>query len=387
MNMCITPYSFVMGCIWTSILTIIMRAIQKSKWTLQYFGVNNLLILYAFCIFRMTIPIEFSATKVVPVEAVYNAVTYLCTKIKIGGTIPAGYLFLIIWFCGTVIKLFLRIRDYRISKQLLFLCTVIREGAACELLEKLQNEKGDKRKIQIYRTPFDMPMEMGILHPVILLPDQEYDGQSLYYIMKHEYTHILNRDAAVKLLLNLWSCIFWWNPTAYLLNLNIENILELKCDLKVTQGLKNEEKADYLSSILQMIQGTVKKEEKASSAKNDTSLYKKYVGENLKKRFLCVSKCPETTGKASVKYKTYMATMIMVYIILFFASYSVVFQSKFDVPVEEVMTEDNVYFLEPEAVILRQTEGGYEVIYKNECVSVVDENIAQLMLEEGFEFK
>ena len=96
--MCITPYSFVMGCIWTSILTIIMRAIQKSKWTLQYFGVNNLLILYAFCIFRMTIPIEFSATKVVPVEAVYNAVTYLCTKIKIGGTIPAGYLFIIIWF-------------------------------------------------------------------------------------------------------------------------------------------------------------------------------------------------------------------------------------------------------------------------------------------------
>ena len=243
------------------------------------------------------------------------------------------------------------------------------------------------RSIQIYRTPFDMPMEMGILHPVILLPDQEYDGQSLYYIMKHEYTHILNRDAAVKLLLNLWSCIFWWNPTAYLLNLNIENILELKCDLKVTQGLKNEEKADYLSSILQMIQGTVKKEEKASSAKNDTSLYKKYVGENLKKRFLCVSKCPETTGKTSVKYKTYMATVIMVYIILFFASYCVVFQSKFDVPVEEVITEDNVYFLEPEAVILRQTEGGYEVIYKNECVSVVDENIAQLMLEEGFEFK
>ncbi len=102
------------------------------------------------------------------------------------------------------------------------------------------------------------------------------------------------------------------------MNLNIENILELKCDLKVTQGLKNEEKAEYLSSILQMIQGTAKKEGKVPSAKNDTSLYKKYVGENLKKRFLCVSKCPQTTGKASVKYKTYMATMIMVYIILIF---------------------------------------------------------------------
>lgn len=385
--MCITAYSLVMGCIWTSVLTIVMRAMQKGKRTFQYFGVSNLVILYLFCIFRMTVPIELPITKVVPVEAVYNVVTHLCTKIKIGSTISIGYLFPVIWFCGTVIKLFLLIKDYQTAKRMLYTCTMVHEGAVCDLLETLQRESGDKRKIKVYRTPFNVPMEMGILHPVILLPNKEYERQDLYYIMKHEYTHILNRDALVKLLLHLWSCIFWWNPTAYLLNINIEDTLEIKCDLKAAGGLQSEEKAAYLSSILKVIQGNAKKCESACHVNNGNTLYKTYDGDKIRKRFLCVSNCSGAAQMEETKYKIHMAAMIMIYMILFCASYSVVFQSKFDVPMEEVITEDNVYYIEPETVFLREKNGEYEVMYKNQCISVVDKDAALLMKEEGFEIK
>lgn len=377
--MCITAYSLVMGCIWTSVLTIIMRAIQKGKQTFWYFGVSNLLILYLFCIFRMTVSIELPVTKAVSMGNVYNAVTHFCTKKIIGSMFSVGHVFLLIWCIGTVIKLFWLIRDYQNANRMLCVCTMKREGMACELLEKLQSETGDKRKIRIYMTPFDVPMEMGILHLVILLPDREYKEQNLYYIMKHEYTHILNHDAAVKLLLNLWMCIFWWNPIAYLLNVDIEDTLELKCDLKAAGGLERGEKAAYLTAILEVIRNTTKKGGEESR--------KVYGGEKIKKRFRCVSECPKMTAKEKGKYNMHRAAAIVAYIILFCASYSVVFQSAFDAPIEEVMTEENVFILEPETVFLQEKERRYEIIYQGQCISVIDKEGALLMKEEGFIIK
>ncbi len=375
--MCITAYSLVMGCIWTSVLTIVMRAMQKGKRTFQYFGVSNLVILYLFCIFRMTVPIELPATKVVSVGNLYNIVTYFFTKKIIGGRVYVGYFFLTVWCLGTVIKLFRMIQDYRIAKQTLGVCTMKQQGMECELLKMLQNETGDKRKITIYMTPFEMPMEMGILHPIILLPDREYKERNLYYIMKHEYTHILNRDTTVKLLLNLWGCIFWWNPIAYLLNTDIEDTLELKCDLKAAGGLRYEERAAYLSAILDVIQNTADKEDEISN--------KGYDGEKIKKRFRCIAQCSDMTKRGTVKYKIYKAAVIMIYIIMFCASYCVVFQSAFEAPAEEVMTEGNVYYLEPENTFLREREGMYEIIYQEKCISVIDEKNAMLMKKDGFE--
>lgn len=375
--MCITAYSLVMGCIWTSVLMVLMRAMQKGKRTFQYFGVSNLVILYLFCIFRMTVPIELPVTKVVSVGKLYNAVTHFFTK-RIIGRVCVGHLFLIIWCCGTVIKLLWMIRDYKSAKRTLCICSMKREGMECELLRMLQDKVGDKRKIRIYRTPFDVPMEMGILHPVILLPDREYKEQNLYYIMKHEYTHILNHDTTVKLLLNLWGCIFWWNPIAYLISTDVEDTLELKCDLKAVGGLKQGEKAAYLSAILDVIQNTAKEGESSN---------KGYDGERIKKRFLCIVQCSEITEWGKTNYKIRMAAVIIIYIIMFCASYCVVFQSAFEAPAEEVMTEGNVYYLEPENTFLREREGMYEVIYNNQCVGVVEKESAFMLQESGFEIK
>lgn len=379
--MCITAYSLVMGCIWTSVLTIAMRAIQKGKRTFQYFGVSNLVILYLFCVLRMTVPIELPMTKVVSVGKLYNTLTLFLTKKVIGERVCVGHFFLMVWCFGTVIRLFWTIWDYRIAKRMLCVCTMKQEGVECELLKVLQNKAGDKRKIRIYRTPFKVPMEMGVLHPVILLPDREYEQQNLYYIMKHEYTHILNHDTTVKLLLNLWGCIFWWNPIAYLLNTDIEDTLELKCDLKAIGGLENEERAAYLSAILDVIQNTAKKEGEISN--------KGYDGEQIKKRFRCIVQCSEMTKWGKANYKKHMAAVIMIYIIMFCASYCVVFQSKFDVPIEEEVMGENVYLIDPKTTFLQKREGGefYDVITEEKMITVVDEKTAMWMQGEGFEIR
>lgn len=387
--MYVTAYSLAMACIWTSVLALIMYAIQKSKRTLRYFGINNMLILYGFCVFRMVIPIELPITKEIPVEEVYNAVTQLCMRVIIGETFHVGDVFLVIWGCGTVIKLFLLIKDYQMTRRMLGRLTVQSKSAAQELLERLQEGKKDKRKIPVYTSPFSVPMETGILHPAILLPDREYSTQDLAYIIRHEYTHILNHDTTVKLLLNLWTCIFWWNPISYLLNRNIENTLELKCDLTAAGELGENEKAQYLSAILHDIQNVEKEKEQKRLPKNVSALYSTYSREFIVKRFRCVSECIGMTKRARVKYGIYTVSVLIACLTIYGISYSVVFQSNFEAPMEEMQEgEGIIHVLDPETTFLRKTEEGrYEVICENQCITVVEEAAALWMQEQGFEIR
>ena len=72
---------------------------------------------------------------------------------------------------------------------------------------------------------------------------------SLIHIL-HEYTHFLNHDTAVKLLVTLYCIIFWWNPVVYLLQKDLEQTLELKCDRAIAQTLNAQERTAYLRAIL-----------------------------------------------------------------------------------------------------------------------------------------
>lgn len=384
--MCITAYSLTMACIWTSVLVVIMWVIQKNKRTLQYFGINNMLILYCFCIVRMLVPIELPITKTVPVEPLYNTVTRFCMKKTVGGMLQVSDVILIVWGLGTMINIYLLIKDYRMTKRTIRVCAVKAESLAWELLGTLKEEQPDKREIEVYRMPYAVPMVSGIFHPVILLPDREYQESDLYYVIKHEYTHILNRDTTVKLLLNVWSCVFWWNPITYLLYNNMEATLELKCDFTVVGKLGNEEKIKYLSAILHMIQNVPKEKEQNSLPKNINALYKVHSKPEILKRFQFVSEYPEMTKRTKAKYKKYIAVMFGVYIIVFCASYGFVFQSRFDPPIEEVITE-NIFELRPDTVFLREKGGRYEIIYEGQCIGDVGKDAALMMQEKGFEIR
>lgn len=44
--------------------------------------------------------------------------------------------------------------------------------------------------------------------------------------------------------------IFWWNPLIYLLKHDINNTLEIKSDLSITNNMTEDKKLEYLQSIL-----------------------------------------------------------------------------------------------------------------------------------------
>ena len=133
-----------------------------------------------------------------------------------------------------------------------------------------------------------IPMGAGIFRKSILLPEETYSDSELYYILRHEYTHFQNRDLAVKILIHIYGCVFWWNPAIYLLKRDLAQVLEIKCDLDVTARMGNRHKAEYLSTIVAMLRnaGTRRKEKAFYGA---TALVSKDYESEIIERFKLVS--------------------------------------------------------------------------------------------------
>jgi len=135
------------------------------------------------------------------------------------------------------------------------------------LSEIIKEKKARIRPTILICSSINTPMSFGVLNKYILLPDKEYKKQEAYYILLHEYTHLANGDLLVKMLIHILCSVYWWNPFVYLLQRDLEQILEIKCDLAITKDINNEKKADYLETILSSIkevrdkEGNWKKEE------------------------------------------------------------------------------------------------------------------------------
>jgi beta-lactamase regulating signal transducer with metallopeptidase domain len=80
-------------------------------------------------------------------------------------------------------------------------------------------------------------MATGLLKPVIWLNQQQQNSNTLHTILLHELTHIRQHDPLWLSLLNLLSCLLWWNPIAHWLCRYSAQQIELSCDEQCQQLL------------------------------------------------------------------------------------------------------------------------------------------------------
>lgn len=97
-----------------------------------------------------------------------------------------------------------------------------------------------------------VPFVRGVFRPIIYLPAMDLPEWELRLIVTHEVSHVLGHDAFVKLFCGLLSAVFWWNPVVRCFRREIDNLLEFRCDERVTETLGTEEQEAYLQMLLNM---------------------------------------------------------------------------------------------------------------------------------------
>ncbi len=323
----ITFFSLFMSVIWSSVLAVFNYLCRKKHFFIRQLGITNILFLYLFSVIRMIVPYEFSFTRVIPPQGVFQE---LCQDVYINDQNTAQLsplsILTAVWIIVSVILILHFIYQY-VNAMRKFFAYSIRTDEQCKrVFNRVLNVSRTQFKIDIRSSAdISIPMGAGIFRKSILLPEAEYSDSELYYILRHEYTHFQNRDLLIKLLIHIYSCIFWWNPVIYLLKRDLAQILEIKCDLDVTDRMENQQKAQYLATIVAMLKNTGSKRQDHSFYGTTALVSKSYESEIIE-RFRLVS----ASYGSKKKNILFTGSCFLIFCMFIFLSYSFVIRPDYE---------------------------------------------------------
>ena len=346
----ITLFSLFVSVVWSGVLAMFNHFCRKNRVFIRQLGMTDLLCLYLFPALRMILPCEFSFTRVIPSPKVFDDIYIGIYANKAGTTqITIWSLLLVVWSVVSAVLLFRFVCQY-LKAMRKFLTYRIREDEQCRrVFGRVLNKSKRQVKIEIRQSRcIQIPMGAGIFRRLILLPEKEYSDSQLYYILRHEYTHFQNRDLAVKIFMHIYWCIFWWNPMIYFIKKDLERILEIKCDLDVTNHMDNRDKAEYLTTIVAMLKNDgVKEQEKTFYV--TTAFVSKSCGAEIVERFRIVSAGCESGRRK----RLFAGGWFLIFAMLTLASYAFVVRPDYEVTKDAAADSRNL-----------ETDEGYRI----ECV-------------------
>lgn len=233
-----------------------------------------------------------------------------------------------------------------------------------------------------------VPMVSGLFHPHIYLPDADLTDEDWTWVLKHEQTHVKKGDLWIKLLYLVLEGLFFWNPLVPMLEDNLSDLLEFRCDYFVTRNCTDDEKRAYLLAILHILQHAKAKEEKEKQSRKSHSHMSTFMVTNDSERLLWDR--VDAVENPRPKRPFLHIIMAVVSVILFFASYFVLFQPATEPP---IFVENGYIEITPEnAYVIHTADGKYEVWVDGELLSTISEEVLKadpmnklIVYEEGSE--
>lgn len=381
-------FPFVMAVISNSLMIIIIYFLRKIPAFARLFNVGFMVMLYAFCLLRIFVPIEFPLVQIrlrdpvfyawfVESFAVYDDVAHNTSHPNIFAWIILG-----IWVVGALILAVRSIVLHRNFKKYLMAngdYATDRERAVFSEVAKevLKNDANvSLRKTDV----IEGTVVVGLIHQTVLIPDESYSEEELRMMFRHECMHIRNKDLWIKLLVQIYCCIFWWNPFAYLLKSDLDLTLEMKCDLNTTKGFSDDQVLTYVETL------------KNRSVTNKNKKVPFIVSSELvdgKKKDQLLERVRKLLALSPSKIKqiTFHLLTLVLFLSIFVASYLFIWQPDFS---EKEMQEEFYEFEEvgeivdrSNAYLVKNSDGNYTFYFNNEaCETILKEEVEQGMYND-----
>lgn len=344
-------WTFLISCPMLLLIFILRR---RSDYLTKY-GVTFISILYIFCTVRMLFPIEFpSHQKVICDPYLYSFLMNLYAKLEDIHKKIVMAVILTIWIIGIIIAVVHKMREWNKVKGYLIKGTSKGDGVA----EKILREIDPECPITIeYNLAIAEPFIRGLRHPVIYLPEKECNEKELEFILMHEYLHWKRKDLWKKFIINIIGMIFWWNPLAYLLCKDLDQIIELNCDNAMSKKYSEMDTLYYLDTLTYMAGGRRANFDKVSS--DTLGFVKKLEVRPLKQRFHYVM-----FKKDDKRTQRKMNLLILgVSVVWFMASYYFILQPKYNIPQVDVHQGDTPFVADDENSYLEEQKDGTYIFY------------------------
>jgi len=241
--MSITVYSVIISIVFFNIALIAAFLMRRSNAFLAGHTVSFLLLMVVLGIVRLLTPIDFDSAYVVRSYQVIPAIEDFVNR-PIAGSYTRGSLLQLIWLAGTIIFF---VRDIVAQIRFVHISRNYPPSDRRDLID-LAGAYGSNFGLLV-SSSISRPYTAGLFRPTIYLPDIELPEESWRTILRHEVQHIHSHDEAKKLFFLAIQALFWWNPLAHISRKEIDTLLELQCDAKVTVGMSKEEVDAYFDLL------------------------------------------------------------------------------------------------------------------------------------------
>ncbi|MHA9742361.1 M56 family metallopeptidase [Robinsoniella peoriensis] len=345
----ISTYSLANAIIFFSVGLLVIKRLRRNTKFIVNNGITALMVLLMLSVIRVLLPLDFSYALVIPSDTVLPVIQKV-TGFHIG-SLTIGSIIMGIWCVGTsyilikesyhILKTIYSIGKYRII--------------ANEQAERVLKNDFASDKVCVFVSPdVDVPKVTGFIHARIYIPELKLSDHELRLILLHEVQHIRGGDTFIKLFYLLLKAAFWWNPIVRNFELEIENMLELRCDLASTKGMERNERVEYLEAILNVMKQT--EPEKSVYSSHVSTLINERIGELTKQRFKVIL---ERTLTRKIKFK--IASMGII-ISAFICSYLIIIQP--------------VYFS-----FQNEAEGGIDLTTENAYILISRDNTIEIYVD------
>lgn len=388
--MVFSDFSILMATIWCSIFMVLLFCFRSGKYILELSGVAPLLIIIIGAALRCFVPIDIPVfTRVIQHEGwLAKLDAGLRTPIIYGHITPLAII-LGVWIIGTLIASFTTIWSYRTHMD------KVRSYLPSENPAILSAAEAAARKLQL-PVPTVCPISkgkspsiQGLRHPVILIPENVYSEEDYRYVFYHELMHWKEHDMWIKLLVCALNCIFWWNPCSYLLRINLNRTLELRCDQSVSRLLQYPEKLEYIEVLKKTFNSLPTKRKRfrlGSFTISEFAACPKKFCRNPKKHITVKRADLIMNTSYQKKYNRVIPVVTLIIMtIVFVFSYSFIIQPYYDVPKDEIVTDKVTEEVSAEnSYLVKNPDGTYTLYVDNIAVANVDEKYVDMMKKDGF---
>lgn len=239
----ITVYSVASSIIFFNIALIAAFVMRRSNVFLAKQTTSFLLFTILLGVIRLLIPIDSGRCYIIRSTHVLPAVRRFLNR-SLFGPLTFASLLLTIWIVGTLAFLFwsliIQVRFVRASRNY--------QSIDRPDLVDIAGEFGSNYGILVSPS-ISRPYVSGLFRPIIYLPDIDLPEEQWRVILRHEVQHIRSHDEWKKLFFLVIQALFWWNPLAHISRAEIDTLIELQCDAKVTAGMSAEEVDAYLETL------------------------------------------------------------------------------------------------------------------------------------------
>lgn len=244
----ITVYSLAISIVFYNLALIAVFILRRSPGFRARHTVSLLAFITVLGVVRLVLPIDFDAAYVVRSYKIIPAIEDFLRRPLVASLTP-GMMLLGIWFLGSAVTLIRKLRVQRDFDRSLCLMDFVDNPRILDIASEFGGNFAVLVSPQLHA-----PYTSGLLHPVVYLPDLDLSDNEWQIVFRHEITHIRSHDNWKKLFFLVVETVFWWNPLAHFSDDEINTLLEMRCDAKVTAEMSEQERLDYAALLRKLLE-------------------------------------------------------------------------------------------------------------------------------------